>query len=450
MQINIAGAGAGKTSKMADLLRCIDIPDGKVVFCIAFTNSAVENIEKKYIRKYGRIPENIKISTIHSFLYQELIQPYYYFLYSKHYKRLSTIPLSTIPAYKNKKIAELESQDILHIDRIPERAKWVVHKKTGDTKGLCDKRNHVLNSMKMYCHSILVDEAQDISEDIKTVIDCLDSIGIEMILYGDPKQDIRGGGHFQKLVESNPNPNYIQECFRCPQIHLNISNTLADKEQQQFASSENAAGSIHIAFESDIDVPSYIDQNEFGLCYISKKTQRFNTHTGKVDTRIDSLFYEVQKATAKKWSAKKTELEINRAAYYVAERMLMDYDISNDSAAEINKWKNAGLFDNLDKSEYAQMNTTFKKEYTDISQVSLISSIESIKGLEAENCLFILTTDLAPYLFQQKVVENKTKHLLYVALTRSLKDLTILITMEVEDKYRKENIINILSQIMIG
>ena len=51
---------------------------------------------------------------------------------------------------------------------------------------------------------------------------------------------------------------------------------------------------------------------------------------------------------------------------------------------------------------------------------------------------------------QQKVVENKTKHLLYVALTRSLKDLTILITMEVEDKYRKENIINILSQIMIG
>ena len=39
MQINIAGAGAGKTSKMADLLRCIDIPDGKVVFCIAWQNS---------------------------------------------------------------------------------------------------------------------------------------------------------------------------------------------------------------------------------------------------------------------------------------------------------------------------------------------------------------------------------------------------------------------------
>ena len=450
MQINIAGAGAGKTSKMADLLSHIEIPEGKVVFCIAFTNSAVENIEKKYIRKYGKIPDNIKISTIHSFLYQELIHPYYYLVFGKHYQKLSTIPLPNNPAFKNIKITELESQDILHIDRIPERAKWVVYKKTNDTEAVCNNRAKMLSTFAEYCHSILIDEAQDISKDIKTVIDSLAGAGIEIVLYGDPKQDIRGGGHFQKLIDAEPEPHYIRECFRCPQIHLNISNTLADEKQQQFASSENATGKVSIVFESEIDVAALIKENNFGLKYISKKNKRFETHSGNLDTRIDSLFYEVQKATAKKWSAEKSELTINRAAYYVSERMLMDYDVSNNSSAEINKRIKTGWFDYPGKTEYAQMNAAFKKEDTEANPVLLVSSIESVKGLEAENCLFILTTDLAPYLFQENTTENLTKHLLYVALTRSLRDLTILVTREVENKYQKEYIINYLSEIMVS
>ena len=58
--------------------------------------------------------------------------------------------------------------------------------------------------------------------------------------------------------------------------------------------------------------------------------------------------------------------------------------------------------------------------------------------LEAEKCLFILTSDLAPYLFGQRVEDNKTSHLLYVALTRSLNSLSILVTKEVEKKYNRE------------
>ena len=450
MQINVAGAGAGKTSKMADLLSRIDIPDGKVVFCIAFTNSSVENVEKKYLRKYGRIPDNIKISTIHSFLYQELIHPYYYLLFGKHYQNLSTIPLPSVPAFKNKKITELESQDILHIERIPERAKWVVYKKTNDTKTVCDNRAKMLSTFAQYCHSILIDEAQDIGKDVKTVIDSLAEAGIEIVLYGDPKQDIRGGGHFQKLIDAESEPHYIRECFRCPQIHLNISNTLADEKQRQFSSSENAAGKVSIVFESETDVAAFIKDNDFGLQYISKKNERFETHSEKLDNRIDLLFYEVQRAIAKKWSTEKPELTINRAAYYISERMLMDYDVSNNSAAEINKRIKSGWFDYPGNKEYAQMNAAFEKESTEANPVMLVSSIESIKGLESENCLFILTTDLAPYLFLENTDENRTKHLLYVALTRSLKDLTILVTKEVEKRYQKEYIINYLSEIMVS
>lgn len=47
MIVNVAGAGAGKTTKMADVILNHEIPEGKVVFCVAFTNAAADNIRKK-------------------------------------------------------------------------------------------------------------------------------------------------------------------------------------------------------------------------------------------------------------------------------------------------------------------------------------------------------------------------------------------------------------------
>jgi len=59
--------------------------------------------------------------------------------------------------------------------------------------------------------------------------------------------------------------------------------------------------------------------------------------------------------------------------------------------------------------------------------------------MEGEKCLFILTNDLAAYLFNDNNTEaNKTKNKLYVALTRSLNELSIY--KEVENKYTKKRI----------
>lgn len=60
--------------------------------------------------------------------------------------------------------------------------------------------------------------------------------------------------------------------------------------------------------------------------------------------------------------------------------------------------------------------------------------------MEGEKCLFTLTNDLAAYLFNDNTETNKTKNKLYVALTRSLNELSIYILKEVEDKYTKEKI----------
>ena len=143
-----------------------------------------------------------------------------------------------------------------------------------------------------------------------------------------------------------------------------------------------------------------------------------------------------------KWSGRIPDLEIDRSAFYITERMLKSFDNGVNKAAIINGWVNAGAFDRIKEQRYAQMAAAFKTSEDGKVDISVVPSIESVKGLEAKRCLFILTTDLAPYLFREKTEDNKTSHLLYVALTRSLDNLTILVSREVEDKYKRTKIEN--------
>lgn len=439
MRINVAGAGAGKTTKMADIITEFEIPDGKIVFCIAFSKAAAENIEKKVISKTGSIPDNIRISTIHSFLYQEFINPYYYFLFGKHFERLSVIDLPDNFGYRRAKLSELEDANILHYTTIPEKAKWLVYKKTGDTKAIKETRIEILRRFSNYCAAIFVDEAQDINEDVKHILESLDAVGINIILYGDPKQDVKGIGQFREIINHADTVNYIPECHRCPQKHLNLSNILAADPEKQIADKDNAEGVITVVFESDVaNVGKFIREGNYGLQYISMKRDRFATHNLKEKcNRFETLQHEVARAMGEKWRGRKSELEINRAGFYISEKMLKALDDGNNKADIISGWVSAGEFDRLTGKRYAQMVSAFQTETTEATDSIVVSSIESIKGLEDKQCLFILTTDLAPYLFQTRHEENKTSHLLYVALTRSLDHLTIMVTNEVEKIYNR-------------
>lgn len=161
MKISIAGAGAGKTTTMADTIVNLQSEvDGHLnIFCITFTNNAVACIERKLKEHYGELPDNIIVSTIHSFLYREFIKPYYYLLYGKQYERISTSELPQKVAYKNATIKRLEERNILHQTVIPERAKWVLVKKSDDRKTIKDKREIIKSAFKNYCGAICVDEA---------------------------------------------------------------------------------------------------------------------------------------------------------------------------------------------------------------------------------------------------------------------------------------------------
>ncbi len=450
MKVNVAGAGAGKTTKMAELITALEIPEGKVVFCIAFTNAAAANITEKVEKKFGAVPKNIRISTIHSFLYQELVFPYYFALYKKHYERLSVINLPEDPGYKRAKLSELDAENVLHFTMIPERAKWVAYQKSTDRKAEKDIRKKILACFSDYCAAIFVDEAQDIGQDAKLVLEALEQSGVEIILYGDPKQDVKGLGKFQEIIENTPSVNYIPECHRCPQIHLDLSNTLARDAEQQRADDSNAEGSISIVFESDVqDIKQFLAEGNYGLQYISMKRDRFATHEKQESgERFETLRHEVHRAICEKWAGEKTELQINRAAFYVTEQMFSAFDGGSKESTIIAQWVNSGVFDRLTGQRYAQMASAIKATDTATSDIPVVSSIEIIKGREAERCLFILSTDLAPYLFREKTEDNKTSHLLYVALTRSLDHLAILVMKEVEETYTREKIVGFFQSVV--
>ena len=439
MKIKVAGAGAGKTISMAHRIQEHEIPDGKVVYCVAFTNAAADSIRLKLADLYGSIPRNIKVSTIHSFFYSELILPYYHLVFGKRYQSISTIVLPDKPQHRNVRIHKLDEQGLLHQSVIPQRAKWLVSKKSGDTRSAKSMRKTVLSLFSGYCDAIYVDEAQDMDEDICAVLVALDHAGVNIELVGDPEQDVRGHGRFRQLIEENDDVTYTNECHRCPQAHLDLSNRLVPNAERQISTQLVPKGSINLYFESETNVPLLVAHRHFGLIYISRKNDRFETHTNqRGNERLDDIRQQLVPAIHERWP-QATDLEVNRAAYYAAEKMISQVDAGALPNDAIRPWIRRGFF-SYSRQPYAQLASTLAGHSEHDASKIPAQSIEAVKGLEHENCLFILTTDLAPYLLGDKTDDNKTKHLLYVALTRSSNELSVLVTKEVEAQYPRQRI----------
>ena len=432
MRISVAGAGAGKTTTMAS--KIVDVLDSitphQNIYCLAFTNAAVSRIKDKLSEHYAEIPSNIIVCTLHSFLYQEIISPYYFLLFGKHYEHISPITLPNDLTFRNKKIKELDDRGIIHISVIPQRAKWVIVKKSGDKKKDKDIRARLIKTFSYYCGKIFVDEAQDIDDDILAIIQALDVAGIPIELIGDPKQDLRVHGSFRKLLNTHePDTAYISICHRCPQQHLIISNTLVPDAEKQISKKEE--GAISLVFERNVQPSEFIKTNNFDLAYISSRNERFETHSREdKSNHFESLNHEISEVIRQQYPCVSQYL-IAKFSYYLTHCMIRDTDGGADPKNVIRQYFNG----TLDRQQYAKIISVLQKPCKETSKIPIVSTIEGIKGQDGNNCLFILTTDLAPYLFGEKTTENKTKNKLYVALTRSLNRLTILVTLEVEAKY---------------
>lgn len=448
MNIVVAGAGAGKTTSMAEVVlqRLKEINKEKIVYVVTYTNAARDRIREKVIEKNGSIPKQLYIETYHSFLIQEFIFPFHHLLYETQYLKASLIKLSDVPRYRNLKIKELKENQEIHVDKVTEVAKWIINGKTTDRKQVKVKRTRILSMVLNYLDSIFIDEAQDMDIHLKTIINTFYMNELNLFLVGDPKQDLRGRSVFNVLIAEHPDKvQYKEENHRCPHAHVELANSFISSEQCQMAQ-KDIVGELGFVFEKDLIIDAYIQNQNFDYVYIFKKNTRYITNSKDLQAEESNLLYEL-KCIIKKSSIKQDKIDL--AVFKAKEWCLRS--LSSKSNSYIISKIEAAFKLKLSRRDMAKLGEALKlnRDKTQVTGIK-VNSIDSIKGLEGNRCLFILTTDLAPYLLGKNTPDNKMKNYLYVALTRAKEELSFLITREVEEKYSREFLILKLNELKIS
>ncbi|EJR27818.1 UvrD-helicase domain-containing protein [Bacillus cereus] len=438
MKIVVAGAGAGKTTSMAQVVldRLKEVTNGKIIYVITYTNAARNRIREKIIELNGSIPKQLFIETLHVFLLREFIFPFHHLLYEKQFTKASQIELPGKPIPRMRKVKELETNKIIHVTKVTETAKWIICKKTKDIKDTKEKRKKILDIVSRYLDSVFIDEAQDIDKHLIGIIELLDSKGINMCLVGDPKQDLRGRNAFKTLIDTNKqHVEYIAENHRCPISHVQLANSYISEEEVQLPQ-KALFGELGYVFERDTNIIDLVDITNWDYAYIYKKNERFTTHINDKNKAEQNLTYELKSIVKK--------LEINEQ---IVDKFV--YDIKKMILKSLAEEDNSKIFLILEEALSIKLILQDKKKLEEVLDMNretptakgvLVNSIDSIKGLEGDKCLFILTMDLAPYLFGEKSTQNKMLNYLYVGLTRAKQKLVFLVANEVEDRYGRENV----------
>lgn len=434
--IQVAGAGAGKTYSMAEKIieyRKNNITEDKDIIVITYTNFAKNNIEKKFRDEFNGIPENVKILTIHKFLLDYIIYPYSNLVFNLVINDACSIPLPDNISFKNKRISELLEKGIIHNEKVFKQAKRTLCIGNSDNKELKKNKKMVLDLFKASVCAIFIDEAQDADEDVIEIIKYLNNNGIYFYIVGDPKQAIKYPSVFANFINEikakevrsfNLQPfNNITR--RMPKIHVNISNIICNDYQKQSTISK-VEGTIYYMYSDDDNFKEVFDkfQNPESLCYIKKKTDYFLT--GKSYKLDDVLLKEIL--------VTKNISDDTDAFMYEKTQELFKYieTFQNEQKGLNNFLKKYDII--LSKNDYAKIisSLSFMKE-----DKYIVNTIDKIKGLEKENCLFIIDNSLLDYLFRNKIEENKERNYLYVGLTRSLNNMILVIDIStLKDKTR--------------
>lgn len=449
MKIEVAGAGAGKTTSLAKKIiqKYNENMDGNI-FCVSFTNSSVNTISSKLTKYFGTIPNNIKVSTIHSFLYSQFISPYYFLLYNQQYSNITDIKLDTDPKYKRANLSRYEKSNILHVDLFTQKAKFIVCEKTGDAKHIKKKREKILSIVANSFGAVYVDEAQDIDKNFSLILKKLDSIGVSVELIGDPKQDLNGTGKLKNMIKDfQDDLTYKVNSHRCPSQHLKISNLFVNENEKQ-KSTENKQGIINYFFESDIeDLASFIEKKSYDLKYIYQKTGQFQTE--KVQKRsnlFEELKYILKRLSVEKGNAEFSDEEIIMTSSRICYELINMVKTNGMSCKQaLSKFFPYGK---LTSQEYLIILGTLENEINkEFLSGIRVDSINRVKGQEGEKCLFIVTKALMPYFLKEKKSDKMLSHV-YVALTRSENQLDILFTSDVEANYSRKDICQFMDKVI--
>ncbi|MBI9083966.1 MAG: AAA family ATPase [Desulfobacterales bacterium] len=445
IEVQVAGAGAGKThglsKKVAERLQKLEIP--KKIFALTYTNKAKEKIETELLKQIGYEPENIYIETVHSFFLNEIIFPFSGYILGDIYRKASILYLGNKVRYKASKIKALKDKGEIHVEKVYSVAKQIIDKQNPKNISKANKTrvDRVLAILTECIDSIFVDEVQDLDSDALRVFEILGSNAILVYMIGDPKQAIKWSHDFNNFIKKHKCDKSEHFTFlkvnnltrRVPNEILFLSNRFCYEDQQQQSLSEITGSVSYIESNHDeFDRILQMHINSDSIVCIDKKQGKYLTGDSYkycFPASIEEKIIEAEPIKDKKL--------IVKAAF---NEFISDAHKRQKQA--VNKFvKRFGI--KLDKKEFAQMYELCETQKNTIAQYK-ISSIDAVKGIEADCCVIVLTPNTYKYLIQKDIDENhrfnKEWNKLYVALTRSMRELIIVVD---HSLFKEESLIEV-------
>ncbi|EGR3236939.1 TPA: UvrD-helicase domain-containing protein [Vibrio parahaemolyticus] len=427
IEVQIAGAGAGKTYGLAKTL--IDhikaCTNHKKTFALTYTNSATAKIEQEIIKQHGFIPSNLCIQTVHSFLLNEIIYPFSSFTLGDVYNDTS-IMISN-PKYKNGLFARLKKINVIHTDNVYNIAKQIVDETISkhNSRAKKTKVRRLLAILGSCFDKIFIDEVQDLDKDALRFFEVLGCNDVDVYMIGDPKQAIKFPQDLDAFVRKVAPKEYAtilpinNQTRRVPTEILAVSNSFCYEDQQQVSLSEMVGELMYIESTDgryDELLTNYLDTKQ--LVCIDKKKGRYTTsskHKHAFPREIEEMIRDS--------NHKKDKALFVKAAF----SDFMDDVAKVGARIAINRLKAShGL--TLNGQHFAQLYELCNSCSGNDVQFK-VQSIESIKGLDADVCVIILSSNTLKYLTQNGISEanrfNKEWKKVYVALTRAKKRLVL-------------------------
>ena len=422
-KISIECAGSGKTYGIAMKIKdCYETCSKyKKIYAITFTNNAVENISREIIKQIGFLPDNVVLQTIHTFMLERVIYPFSKFILNENIISCSIDKLPEDYALKNYYKTQMLKEGILHSQFVMNYGKRIICPTGSDTKKILKRKDIVLKHIINGIETLYIDEIQDMDDDFFKIIDYLANTKLNMYLVGDFRQALKYPKSLLNFLAVNKIFEISQNNVtrRVPEKHLFFANQLF---------SSNYASTNHKNFQGDI-IYSYEDEqnidqlmNCYNLHFIDKSNEKFTTH----NTNDSSLWFTKNEKEEMCGNFKGDNNILTKVIIRILKKR---YEIKKDAKYVVKNFFKKDLSSSL----YAKLTKMLSDSP---QQRHVTNSIEKIKGLEGDKCLFFVSYNMLNILMGNNK-RNKETNKLYVALTRSKKVLHLVILDECTQKMSK-------------
>lgn len=206
-KLTIAGPGAGKTTRMVESI-IEDLPNltpYRFMAAITYTNAATDNIISK-LNGRVKMPNNLFVGTIHSFLIRFILHPYGYLcnMTPQNKKYIDQV-------FGYMKTEEQKNQIRTKADELVEKGLITYDKVLELSYKIISENDQIANVVGYRLQFLFVDEYQDSRLYQHNIIERLMRDDNKIELIGDPCQSIYGFQYEQSQLRDEPSPASFQE-----------------------------------------------------------------------------------------------------------------------------------------------------------------------------------------------------------------------------------------------